>query len=968
MRRNLKKPPPRSRPRPTSPLARLYALLALFVLCVPHWAAAQQFTFRQYGQRDGLSNLSVTSLLQDREGYIWVGTENGLFRRDGTSFERFDDTDVLKDTTIDSIAEDSSGRIWIGTAQGLYMREGRRLLPVRPDGHGLAVLSGARIGAAGPNRLLVIDKEELLELWTAPGSGKWSSRPYFTIEQLHSMPALTHLSGLYVDPRGGVWLGCDERICHAEGGQVQVWDVEGGVPRDTWHTWLLDREGNIWARGLQHIVTLGRDASVFESRDTPTSKLTGAVFKNVPLIEDLQGRIITRSEVGLMRWQGERWEEFSAENGITTPEISSLLVSRDGTVWLGMSGHGVWRWLGYGTFESWALRRDLSSNAVWMILRGPDHSIMMGTRAGCRRIDAVSRVAQPCDFDGLPPGEIQVMAKRADGSLWLGMATGRLLRVAAGERRVQLVTNMPKMRKLFADSSDRLWICSDSGIFVVSAGSTQVETTTPPGELGEIADVTQDESGTLWFATQRGLLRWSNGEWSLLNLQNSAPEGFASVVSAGGGWLWAGGSSHGLMRVHVQGSRAEQVRWITEADIAHAAIYFVQMDSRGWLWAGTDDGFVVFDGRWWRKFGPSDGLIWNDTDQNSVYSDADGSMWIGTSGGLTHVLEPRKLIRTGPLDLRLTRAVLGNTELQPATRQRLPWSRGLALDLHLKDLDFDEPDGRLLKVRLRGLSDAWFDTKDFNIHYPALAPERYTFEAIAVDADHQRVSPLVQLSFEILPPWWQTTTFRIALLVVIGTIVAGAWKWSVLRHDARRMALERELREREMLLDRATRDPLTRLWNRQSILDILARELDAAKKSATPLAIALIDIDHFKRINDTFGHLAGDEVLRTLGAQLSRRIREGDALGRYGGEELLLIVPGSPPHRPFLPIERLRQLIAEIPFSYNSSQIRVTASVGVAWLVSASDTLEDLVARADAALYAAKDAGRDRVQYAASGA
>ena len=263
MRRNLKNSRPRSRLRPTLPLARLYALMALFVLCIPHWAFAQQFTFRQYGQRDGLTNLSVTSLLQDREGYIWVGTENGLFRRDGTSFERFDDTDVLKDTTIDSIAEDSSGRIWIGTAQGLYLRAGRRLLPVRPDGHGLAVLSGARIGAAGPNRLLVIDKEQLLELWSAPGSGKWSSRPYFTNEQLHSMPALTHLSGLYVDPRGGVWLGCDEGICHAEGGQVRVWDVEGGVPKDTWHTWLSDREGNIWARGLQHIVVLERNGSVF---------------------------------------------------------------------------------------------------------------------------------------------------------------------------------------------------------------------------------------------------------------------------------------------------------------------------------------------------------------------------------------------------------------------------------------------------------------------------------------------------------------------------------------------------------------------------------------------------------------------------------------------------------------------------------------------------------------------------------
>ncbi len=947
-------------------LPRLCVLAAMLALYAPQLVTAQQFTFRQYGQQDGLSNLSVSALLQDRDGYIWVGTENGLFRHDSTDFQRFDDTSGLADTAIHSVIADSSGRVWVGTSQDLYVREGARFRPVRPDGYKLSVRAGARIAERAHDRLLVIDREQLRELWVTSGSSKWHSRPYFTAGQLLSTPVLTHLSSLHVDRLGRIWLGCGEAICSVEGDRVRVWTIEQGVPSDAWHSWLLDREGLLWVRGLQHVLILRRDASSFESRDAPHGRLTAGILK-VPLIEDRQGRILTRSDLGLMRWDRDHWEELTADNGITTPEISALLTSRDGTVWLGMTGHGLWHWLGYGNFESWTVRNGSNSNPVWVVLRGADHAITMGTRSGCLRIDEESRRAGPCGLRGLPEGEIQVMAKGPDNTLWLGLATGQLLRVAAGETSAKLIAVVPQVRKLFVDASSRLWICSNGGIQFVRAGSTQLEQAVLPAGLGEIADAAQDADGSMWFATLGGVLRWSGGRWTLLELPMPAPDGFAAIAPAPGGWLWAGGASHGLMRLHAQGTRADQAQWITDSNISHAAVYFTQVDSRGWLWAGTDDGFVLFDGQRWRKFGQSDGLIWNDTDQNAVYSDADGSMWIGTSGGLTHVLKPERLADTTPLSLRIAQATLGRTPLTPGTQARFPWSRGLALDLHLNDLDFEEPSLLRLRVRLRGLSDDWFDSRHFDIHYPALAPERYTFEAVAVDADHQRASPIVSLSFEVLPPWWQTVWFKSGLAALICVIVAAAWRWSALRHEARRRHLERELREREELLERATRDALTKLWNRQAILDILAREIDAARGSAAPLAVTIIDVDHFKRINDTYGHLGGDEVLRTLGARLARNIRGRDALGRYGGEELLLVLPEASQQCPFLPVERLRQVVAETPFPYDGSLINVTASFGVAWLVSSQDTAEDLLARADEALYAAKEAGRDRVKYAATG-
>ena len=547
------------------------------------------------------------------------------------------------------------------------------------------------------------------------------------------------------------------------------------------------------------------------------------------------------------------------------------------------------------------------------------------------------------------------------------MSTGQLYRVAAGERQAVHIADVPLMRKIFVDSEDRLWVCTNLNLQLAERDSSQLARQPLPEGLGEITDMTQDDRGVLWIATQGGLLQRTNGIWRVLELPTVAPEGFSAIVATGGGWFWAAGSSHGLMRLHVSGAKADFAQWQTETNIADAAVYFAQIDRRGWLWLGTDDGIVVYDGKLWRKFDQEDGLIWNDTDQNSVYADEDGSIWFGTSGGLAHVMRPEALLNDRPLDLRIAKLTVGTRRLDATSAQRIPWQHDLSLDVHLQDLNFGSAKKTFLKVRLRGLSDDWFRTREFEIHYPALAPGQYTFEAIAENPAQQRISALIRQDFEVLPPWWQTGWFRTLVAVFLLSSVAAAWRWSVVKIETRRRTLERELREREALLERATRDPLTRLWNRQAILEILGQEMESAKTNHRSLAVALIDIDHFKRVNDTMGHLMGDAVLRSTADHIAKRIRSGDSLGRYGGEELLLVLPDAAPQKPFLPIERLRRMVAKIPFTHDGTRFHVTASFGMAWFVAGRDSIEDLIGRADEALYVAKDRGRDRVEYAPTG-
>ena len=613
-------------------------LVAALLLMTSAQALAQQFTFRHYQQFQGLGNLSVTCLLQDRAGFVWMCTENGLFRHDGAGFERFGEAQGIDGTTVHGAVEDASGALWVGTSRDLYRRDRYGFKAIRPDGQQVGIAPGIRLAALESGHMLVVERNQLLELSTTP-DGAWHSRPFLTRPQLEATPALEQISSVHVDRTGRIWLGCARAICKIERGDVETFDVGSGVPQDSWRSWLLDRSGRLWVRGLTHVVELDAGAARFELRDPPHGQLTSDI-SNVPIIEDPQGRILTSTDVGLARWQPDGWQEFGGRNGIPPTGIAALLVTRDSQVWLGLRGHGLMRWLGYAHFESWTMAQGLAANPVWAIVRGADRSIVVATRAGCSRLDLAASLAAPCRFGELPAGEIQAMTQRF-GVLWLGMTTGGLFRVAPGEKRTSWVANVPSMRKLYVDATGRLWIGTSNGINVLELGATHVESIALPAQAGEVTDVAQDDKGAVWLATQGGLLRWSGRAWFAPTVDGEAARaGFTSVATAADGWLWAAGAAHGIVHLHVEDDAVDHAQWVTDPTLTHAAVSSISIDRRGWVWVGTDTGVVLSDGRSWRRFNTQDGLIWNDTKRNSILADVDGSVWIGTSAGLTHIESP----------------------------------------------------------------------------------------------------------------------------------------------------------------------------------------------------------------------------------------------------------------------------------------------------------------------------------------
>jgi len=184
-----------------------------------------------------------------------------------------------------------------------------------------------------------------------------------------------------------------------------------------------------------------------------------------------------------------------------------------------------------------------------------------------------------------------------------------------------------------------------------------------------------------------------------------------------------------------------------------------------------------------------------------------------------------------------------------------------------------------------------------------------------------------------------------------------------LRAGRRVLDLQSELlRTREALRVQATHDCLTGLLNRGSILEELQNELDRAGREHHPLSLLMVDLDRFKDVNDTYGHLAGDAILREAARRMKAAVRRYDAVGRYGGEEFLIVLPGCEPAAACAQAERIRESFAAQPFDTGAQSIPVTCSIGVS--CQAAPSLAGtyaLVREADLALYYAKDHGRNRV-------
>ena len=949
---------------------RAVVIVAWFVML--GWVACAQgqaISLATFTQGQGLGSLEDNCLLQDRPGFVYVCTENGLFRFDGHAFQRIGAASGLRGNFISALHQDSTDRLWVGTRSGLYVGDGQHFASADEPAHPLSIDPGAMLADLDGHLYAV----SLHHLWVIESATTgWRVRPRFDAAALRTTPALADITSVFSDGHA-LWFGCGKSLCQQVGTQLRVWDEHEGIPADTWTSYLRTHDGTLWVRSPRYIRALSPGSAAFANHDLPGARVVTAYLD---MIEDDQGRLLTRANDGLARWDGHSWRVFGTGNGLPDIGIDALLYDRSHVLWIGTYGRGVLQWRGYEQIESWQSAQGLDSSPSWAIARAADGPLWIGDELGGSMLAPGASRLVPWPLKAPPLAqETTGLQALPDGDMLVGYYSGELLRYHVRQGTTEEVAHSPAyIRDMEQDSHGLIWLCTERGLYVYDGHTMQhVGGNVVPDDV--FSDTAEDAQGRQWFAGDTGLFRLEHGRWTRMRVIGAPSDGdFRHLDVLPDGDLYLSGNFNGLWRGHVTSDDTITVQHVADNLLDDTRVYFIKHDRRGWLWIGGTDGVELFNGQHWRRLTEDDGLIWDDIGENAFFEDNDGSVWIGTTNGVSHILHPASLAAPDPLNVSITRLNLGGVPQAPASTYRFGYAPEQPLTLHLATLG--APTRRTLqyRYRLQGLEHNWVNSDRPQVDYPPLPPGDFVFELAAYDPDSRQLSPVVQLPLHIVPPWWQRTPAVLGGLLLLVLGIALAWQLRTRNLRARARTLEHlvALRTRELEVDKqaleqaraalwqqATHDALTGLPNRSHVLEILTEAIAHARRHDKPLAVALIDLDHFKHINDRYGHLAGDAVLIEASTRLHDALPTGASLGRYGGEEILAVVPGVSPGDPAC-FDALRQHIAGSPFHGDDTHVEVTCSIGIAWLQHQDRDGFDMIRRADAALYVAKTSGRNR--------
>ena len=946
------------------PRRLLYAVLldCLLVMLGYGSAHAQYTRFENYTDEQGLGNASVSALAQDADGYILLGTEAGLYRYDGSTISPYGASAGLPPAAwIRKLVTDDRGRIWVVTTDGIYLRDGP---------------SFSRIGVGRPLHLVsphviaffqgdvVIDDGGTLLRAGLDGHATGPFSPLLSPATSAANPELKQSQFVVSDTEGALLVGCGAAICRLKDSRVSVFGPADGLPADAWQVALRTPDGTLWARSLDHLAWRRPGQTSFSAVTIPGRRghFNIAVPARLDLLADGRGGIFTMGEEGLLEYDGKSWRSFlHHDGGLSANPVQSFMFDREGSLWVGSVGHGAFRSLGLGTWEHWTASDGLPSDIVWAMTRLRNGQFWVATYGDTVPLDGRT--------SGIPGGSENVSATQA-GRLWLAPLREPLVRVDPARGITEQFPITGTISSTYVDPENRLWLSTDKSLLTIAdadmpAAKVKVELAIAQAT----AQVLTDRSGVTWAAIATGIARRDpSGQFRTVVPSVSLKGQPGGLAFSRDGDLWTFTDSGGVQRFHLTDHHVEPLPSITVPRIGSNNIMFLHRDRRDRMWIGTDHGIDLFDGRSWRRFDVSDGLLSNDLDQWAVFEDADASMWFGSSRGLTHLIDPDRLPPVIPLHPKITGLSIGTRFLSPSPLVRIDWSSA-PLVIRFVDLDPARAKNITFRYRMRGLDVGWSDTVAHEVRYAGLPAGKLRFELIAVDLAHGSISASVGFSLRIRAPWWRQWWFYSSSTLALAGAVAGTWQVRVRLLLHQRRLLERLVSERTAEIEQARSelerlamsDVLTDLPNRRALMILLEKAVTTALSSQAPVAVLLFDIDHFKKINDGYGHLAGDAVLAEFGKRLKAAIEPPEAAGRYGGEEFCIVLP-VPRKQVLERVAIIRSVVARSPYAVGNTSRVVTSSGGLAFLRAGESALS-LLARADAALYRAKEKGRNRIEH-----
>ena len=949
--------------------------------------AITQYIQTSWTSESGLPQNSVHAMAQTADGFLWFGTEEGLARFDGVQFRIYNrhNTPALASDYIQTLAAARDGSLWIGTDSGLT-----HLTPARSS-------SSLQGGIRGEDRFTTLTTRDGL--------------------------AGDNIASLVWSPHGELWVGTTQGLNRIQGSHIDSWTTANGLPDNSVNTIALDTAGVLWVGSQHGLSHLEHDRWISQSGlqgdriDALASAPDGSMWVSIfgrGLVQIVSGRVVVApfqlpskealallfdrdgalwinfDRHGIGRFANGKVSLYGDVNGLPSSRTTrALLQDREGNLWIGLLDAGVVQ-LRAGKFAVWGKPEGLGGNYVGNMLEAHDGSMWFGSDSnGLTHVFSDGRIEQWDHRRGLPDEAVYSLAQTRDGSIWVGYRRGELARIQDG--RVSIFHDPEgvdsSLNSLFQDREGNLWVgYFGKGLAQFHDGRFQHLTT-----AGLIPAITQSPDGAIWVATDGdGVYRMLGGVTTRFTSANGLPNNHAMCIFAdSNGDIWVGTASGGLSRIR----DGHIVTWTPDQGLPDATIGSVLIDNHGDLWIGGDSGIARIERSELnatdqaglrtlhpRLYGTTDGLRSRETLFGSMpcnWKDSSGRLWFATILGAA-VIDPAQI----PID-----AVAPPVWIESVTSDAhgIPALNGMRLDSNSGNLEFTftapsfvAPQKMNFRYRLNGFDREWIDAGSRRTAwYTNLPPGNYTFSVVAQNSDGTWNSSGASFNFILLPSLYRTPLayFLYAVFIVVTGWYVYAFRMRSVLHrqqELTRLVAERtaQLEEEKEALTaarrelhvRATYDSLTSLLNRGAILERLEHEVSRSIRDKTPLGVVIVDLDHFKKINDTYGHLCGDAVIREVADRLRTALRSYDLAGRYGGEEFLILLPGFDLAQVPRRMDQLLDALRTRPIQVSGEELHLTCSIGATTFRPEHDLpdLHDLLRRADSALYRAKNAGRNR--------
>jgi diguanylate cyclase (GGDEF)-like protein len=868
--------------------------------------------WRHLGRDDGLPQDDTMAVLVDRADDLWIATESaGVVRLHAGGAERYTAPERLQADITYTVFEAADGGIWVGTVNG----------PARLQG-GASELFDGRHGLPY-GAVFAFAQDDTGRLFLGTEYGVYVSTFDGRFEPLAADLPVDAIPSLRIDAQGLLWIGTVNHglIRYDPGsGRAEAISSIRGLPNNRIASLFIDREGSLWA---------GTNAGLLQLRD--------ALFQT-----------------------------FGTEQRLSDDYVRTVLEARDGAIWIGTS-RGLNRLAPDGALQAWGTADGLPGDSILSLHEDPDGSLWVGTYASGLARWRDGRVVQRWTReDALPGNQVRAIVRDGRGALWVGTYRG-LARIDddGATRTWGSAEGLPReyVLALHLARDGRLWVGTAGGAAVLEGERVTAVDLAALDDARDVFGFHEEPDGTLWMATDRGLVRRRpDGALAIVGIAQGLPVAtLFQIVADDDDQFWLT-TNRGILRLpRQQAARAAD----TGGRVAELA------------WFGEADGMASAQN--------------NGGSTPAAMRTRAGALWFATSRGVA-IVQPERLLRyrRTPPPVALERLIIDDVErpllsdvgaLPPGTRK---------LELHFAGLSYLTPGQVRYRYRLEGFDADWVERGRGRVaQYTNLPPGEYRFRVSAANPGGDWNPEEATLVFRVDPLPWERPAYWLAGVALLLALAYLLYRLRVrqlvqreetllsmvdqrtldlrqhterlLQADLEKSALLGQLRQQSEAFERQAReDALTGLPNRRSVEETLAASFALAKREDQPLAVALVDVDHFKAINDRHSHAVGDAALRAIARTMRAVVAPGDVVGRWGGEEFVLVFAGADEAEARLRAERVRAAIEAMDVQALASGLAITASIGVATR-SGHANPDRMLSRADAALYEAKREGRNRV-------